>query len=79
MMQKFEVIAEGEGRMDIVSRISMLYLQRHIEVESLTFSPLENSLSRYTVLAVADQITIRRLMGQLIHIEGLHKVDCRML
>ena len=79
MMQKFEVTAQGEGRMDIVSRISMLYLQRHIEVESLSFSPIEGKQSCYKVLAVADEITIKRLMGQLSHIEGLDKIECKLL
>ena len=31
MIQKYTVTAEGEGRLDIVSRISMLFMQRHIE------------------------------------------------
>ena len=47
MIQKFTVTAEGEGRLDIVSRISMLFLQRHIDVESLTYMPAEGLISRY--------------------------------
>lgn len=79
MYNRFVTVAEGEGRMDIVSRISMLYLQRHIEVESLKFMPMENGLSRYEVVAVADGMTIKRLMGQLARIEGLQKVDYEII
>ena len=53
MIQKFTVTAEGEGRLDIVSRISMLFLQRHIDVESMTFMPHEGMVSRYQVCALA--------------------------
>ena len=49
MIQKYTVTAEGEGRLDIVSRISMLFLQRHIDVESLTYMPVEGMVSRYQV------------------------------
>lgn len=74
MIQKYTVTAEGEGRLDIVSRISMLFLQRHIDVESLTFAPLEGCISRYQVCALANEDTIRRIVGQMEHIEGLNKV-----
>lgn len=79
MIRKFEVTAQGEGRLDIVSRISMLYLQRHIEVESLSFSPVEGRQSCYKVMAAADEITIKRLMGQLSHVEGLDEIECKLL
>lgn len=74
MIQKFVVTAEGEGRLDIVSRISMLFLQRHIDVESLTYVPLEGCMSRYQVYALANEDTIRKVVGQMEHIEGLVKV-----
>ena len=52
MIQKYTVTAEGEGRLDIVSRISMLFLQRHIDVESLVFMPLEGMKSRYQICSI---------------------------
>ena len=75
MIQKFTITAEGESRLDIVSRISMLFLQRHIDVESLTYLPVEGLDSRYQVCALANEDTIRKVVGQMEHIEGLKKIS----
>ena len=75
MIQKYIVTAEGEGRLDIVSRISMLFLQRHIDVESLTYMPHEGMMSRYQVCALAHEDTIRKVAAQMEHIEGLNKIS----
>ena len=75
MIQKYTVTAEGEGRLDIVSRISMLFMQRHIDVESLTYMPLEGMMSRYQVCALAKEETIRKVVAQMEHIEGLNKIN----
>lgn len=74
MIQKYTVTAEGEGRLDIVSRISMLFLQRHIDVESFTYMPLEGMTSRYQVCALANEMTIRKVVAQMEHIEGLDRI-----
>lgn len=74
MIQKYTVTAEGEGRLDIVSRISMLFLQRHIDVESLTFMPLGGVTSRYQICALANEMTIRKVVSQMEHIEGLDRI-----
>ena len=75
MMKKYTVTAQGEGRLDIVSRISMLFLQRHIEVESLTFLPLEGGLSEYKVCAIATGETIKKVVAQMRHVEGLDTIS----
>ena len=75
MIQKYTITAEGEGRLDIVSRISMLFLQRHIDVESLTYVPIEGISSRYQVCALAKEEVIRKVVGQMEHIEGLNKIS----
>ena len=75
MIQKYTVTAEGEGRLDIVSRISMLFMQRHIFVESLTFLPLEGMASRYQVCALAKEDTISKVVAQMEHIEGLKTIN----
>ena len=75
MIQKYTITAEGEGRLDIVSRISMLFLQRHIDVESLTFMPLEGVSSRYQVCALAKEDVVRKVVVQMEHIEGLEKIS----
>ena len=74
MIQKYTITADGEGRLDIVNRISMLFLQRHIDVESLTFMPLEGMTSRYQVCALANEMTIRKIVAQMEHIEGLDRI-----
>ena len=75
MIQKYTVTAEGEGRLDIVSRISMLFLQRHIDVESLTYHPVEGMVSRYQVCALAKEETIIKVVAQMKHIEGLAEIS----
>lgn len=75
--KKFKVMAEGQGRLDILNRISMLYSQRHIIVESLTFAPLGNGESRYSLCAVTDENTIRQVVNQMNRIIDLRKVDYR--
>jgi glycine cleavage system regulatory protein len=74
MIQKYTVTAQGEGRLDIVSRISMLFLQRHIPVESLTFHPLDGAQSQYQVCATAREETIKKVVAQMQHIEGLDTI-----
>ena len=75
MIQKYTITAEGEGRLDIVSRISMLFLQRHIDVESLTFMPLEGLSSRYQVCALAKEEVIRKVVVKMEHIEVLKTIS----
>ena len=75
MIKKYTVTAQGEGRLDIVSRISMLFLQRHIEVESLTFQPMEGIKSQYNVCAIATEETIKKVVAQMQHIEGLETIS----
>jgi acetolactate synthase small subunit len=75
MIQKYTVTALGEGRLDIVSRISMLFLQRHIDVESLTYMPHEGLMSRYQVSALAHEDTMRKVVAQMKHIEGLTDIS----
>ena len=71
MIKKYIIEAEGESRLDIVSRISMLFLQRHIDVESLSYEPLEGVRSSYRVCALAKEEVIRKVVAQMEHIEGL--------
>lgn len=75
--KKFNVMAEGRGRLDILNRISVLYSQRHISVESLSFSPLGNGESLYRLCAVTDENTIRQVVSQMGRIIDLHRVDYR--
>ena len=53
----------------------MLFLQRHIDVESLNYMPLEGLKSRYQVCALAKEDVIRKVVAQMEHIEGLEKIS----
>ena len=75
--KRFNVMAEGRGRLDILNRISVLYSQRHILVESLSFSPIGNGESLYSLCAVTDENTIRQVVSQMGRIIDLHRVDYR--
>ena len=75
--RKFKVMAEGQGRLDILNRISVLHSQRHITVESLSFAPLGNGESRYSLCAVTDEDTIRQVVNQMNRIVDLRKVAWR--
>ena len=74
MIKKYTIAAEGEGRLDIVSRISMLFLQRHIDVESLSYETIECLKSLYQVCALAKEEVIRKVVAQMEHIEGLEMI-----
>ena len=75
MIQKYTVTAEGEGRVDILSRISMLFMQRHIDVESLTYKPQGSAISKYEVCALATEETVSKVVSQMKHIEGLNNIN----
>ena len=74
MIKKYIIAAEGESRLDIVIRISLLLLQRHIDVESLSYEPLEGVRSSYKVCALAKEDVIRKVVAQMEHIEGLEMI-----
>lgn len=73
--QKFTVTAEGEGRLEVLNRISVLYIQRHIPVEQMHYLPLEGGTSRYEVCATTTEDTIRRVVGQMNNIIELNHVQ----
>ena len=75
MIQKYTVTAQGEGRLDIVGRISMLFLQRHIDVESLTYMSMGEGGAEYKVCAVAQEDTIRKVVAQMRHVDGLKEIS----
>ena len=74
MIRKYIITAEGESRLDIVSRISMLFMQRHIDVESLSYEPLDGVGSSYKVCVLAKEEVIRKVVAQMEHIEGLKMI-----
>ncbi len=74
-MKKFQITADGARRLDILGRITLLFSQRHIDVESMTFKPVSNKESRYSVIATATEDTINRVASQIAHIIGIQRVS----
>ena len=72
--QKFTVTAEGLSRLDVLNRISVLYIQRHIPVEQMHFQPIDAKASRYVVCAFTTEETIRRVVGQMNNIIEINNV-----
>ena len=72
--QKFTVTAEGSGRLEVLNRISVLYIQRHIAVEQMHFLPIDAQASRFVVCAFTTEDTIRRVVGQMSNIVEINNV-----
>ena len=72
--QRFTVTAEGLGRLEVLNRISVLYIQRHIPVEQMHFQPIDAKASRFVVCAFTTEDTIRRVVGQMNNIIEINNV-----
>ena len=73
--QKFTVTALGKNRIDILNRITSLYLQKNIPVESFVLSQEENGQSKYQICAQTSQDAIERIVCQMrniIEITSVH-------
>ena len=53
-MEKFTVRAEGKDRLDILNRISTLYLQKRIQVESFEFTRTAPEQGEYKITCFSD-------------------------
>lgn len=73
--QKFTVTAFGKNRVDILNRITSLYLQRNIPVESFTLSQSENGESKYQICAQTSEEAIIRIVNQMNNIIDLRSVQ----
>lgn len=72
--RKFTVTAEGTGRLEVLNRISVLYIQRHIPVERMSLVPAKDGNSRYEICALTNEETIRRVVDRMNHIVELRDV-----
>lgn len=68
-MEKFTVMAEGKDRLDVLNRISTLYLQKRIEVESFEFSRTAPQQGEYKITCWSDhKEVIDRIVNQINNI-----------
>ena len=68
-MEKYTVMAEGKDRLDVLNRISTLYLQKRIEVESFEFSRTAPQQGEYKITCWSEKKeVIVRIVNQINNI-----------
>ena len=72
---KYTVTALGKNRVDVLNRITLLYLQRNIQVESFVLSQTENGESKYQICAEASESSIMRIVNLMNNIVELNQVQ----
>ena len=76
-MEKFTVKAEGKDRLDVLNRISTLYLQKRIQVESLEFTRTAPERGEYTITCFSENKEImERLVNQINNIVEIKRAYC---
>lgn len=73
--QKFVVTAIGKNRLEILNRITSLYLQRHIPVEHFELSQAEDGNSRYQICALTSEASIVKIVNQMSNIVDIQSVN----
>lgn len=69
------VTAVGENRLEILGRITALYLQRHIPVESLVLEQGKDGNGLYKICAVAPEESIIKIVNQIGNIIDISRVE----
>ena len=68
-MEKYTVMAEGKDRLDVMNRISTLYLQKRIEVESFEYSRTAPEQGAYKITCYSERKdVIDRIVNQINNI-----------
>ena len=73
--QRFTVTALGKNRIDILNRITSLYLQKNIPVESFVLTQSEDGDSKYQICANTSQEAIERIVSQMNNIIDIKSVQ----
>ena len=73
--QKFTVTAFGKNRIDILNRITSLYMQKNIPVESFVLSQTDEGESKYQICANTSQEAIERIVSQMNNIIEIRSVQ----
>lgn len=72
---KIMVTATGKNRLEILSRITSLYIQRHIQVESLVLEQGEDGNGMYKICATTSEDSILKIVNQISNIIDISKVE----
>ena len=72
---KYTVTAFGKNRVDVLNRITLLYLQRNIQVESFVLSQTDNGESKYQICAETTESSIMRIVNLMNNIVELNQVQ----
>lgn len=73
-MERYIVTAEGKDRLDVLNRISTLFLQKRLEVENFEFSRTAPQQGEYKITCYSDkQDMIERLVSQINNIVEIRK------
>lgn len=67
--KKFTITAVGTNRLDVLNRISVLYLQRQIPVESFFYENTSANTGKYKIVCSSEhEETIKRIVTQMNNI-----------
>lgn len=72
---RYTVTAFGKNRVDVLNRITLLYLQRNIQVESFVLSQTDGGESKYEICAEASESSITRIVNLMNNIIELNDVQ----
>ena len=62
----FTLAVYSENRPGLLNRVTMLFVKRHINIESITVSGSEiKDISRYTIMINCTEVTVQKLVGQI--------------
>lgn len=73
--KKITVTAIGKNKLDILNRITSLYLQKNIPVESFMLSQADNGDSKYQICVNTSEDAIVRIVNQMNNIIDLKSVQ----
>ena len=72
---RYTVTALGKNRVDVLNRITLLYLQRNIQVDSFVLSQTDSGESKYEICAEASESSIARIVNLMNNIIELNNVQ----
>lgn len=73
--RKYTVTAFGRNGLDVMSRISSLYLQKQIHVESFSFEQQTDDCAQYRICANTSENLIERIVKQIGNIIDIKSVN----
>lgn len=74
--KNYTVTAFGKNKLETLSRITTLYLQRHIPVESFSMEKMADGNGKFEISAKASESSIERIVKQIKSIVDITRVEC---